>query len=243
MSRLVTKSYGHDGGTFRSPRKNTKITIDESESEVSRRLTSRSFRKSMKNRRNNPPLLIFHPSRMKKQGEKDGLAHVQERHVAAGNPSLLECLKKGEGKSVACRGDLSMTVYTCARVYVASFWYTHTHTRAERWPRAQSKRVGYIPGRARLFERKKKGRREEREVRAPRDPCATVLHSLLESSWPNLTYPRWDLSGGFTCHLYTHLGTFLSPSSMPTPTGNPRIPIPIPVDRWTVHPSFPGHVS
>lgn len=131
MSRLVTKSYGHDGGTFRSPRKNTKITIDESESEVSRRLTSRSFRKSMKNRRNNPPLLIFHPSRMKKQGEKDGLAHVQERHVAAGNPSLLECLKKGEGKSVACRGDLSMTVYTCARVYVASFWYTHTYTRGK----------------------------------------------------------------------------------------------------------------
>lgn len=80
-------------------------------------------------------------------------------------------------------------------------------------------------------------RREEREVRAPRDPC-TVLHSLLESSWPNLTYPRWDLSGGFTCHLYTHLGTFLS--SMPAPTGNPHIPN---VNRWTVHPPLPGHVS
>ena len=44
--------------------------------------------------------------------------------MAASNPSLLECLKKGEGKSVACRGDLSMTVCMC----ITSFWYTHTHT-------------------------------------------------------------------------------------------------------------------
>lgn len=45
--------------------------------------------------------------------------------MAASNPSLLECLKKGEGKSVACRGDLSMTVCMCN----TSFWYTHTHTK------------------------------------------------------------------------------------------------------------------
>lgn len=188
MSRLVTKSYGHDGGTFRSPRKNTKITIDESESEVSRRLTSRSFRKSMKNRRNNPPLLIFHPSRMKKQGEKDGLAHVQERHVAAGNPSLLECLKKGEGKSVACRGDLSMTVYTCARVYVASFWYTHTHIHA--WKGGLVRRAKgldiYLVVRDSSSGRRREGGKKERSARH----VTTVLHSLLESSWPNLTYPR-----------------------------------------------------
>lgn len=45
-------------------------------------------------------------------------------------PFVVECLKKGEGKSVACRGDLSMTVCMCC-----IFWYTHTQ--AERWPREQ----------------------------------------------------------------------------------------------------------
>lgn len=67
-------------------------------------------------------------------------------------PFVVECLKKGEGKSVACRGDLSMTVCMCC-----IFWYTHTQ--AERWPRERSKRVGCIPGRARLLERKKEGRK------------------------------------------------------------------------------------
>ena len=40
------------------------------------------------------------------------------RHVAR-NPSV-ECLKKGAGKSVACRGDLSMAV--CC-------WFAYVYTR------------------------------------------------------------------------------------------------------------------
>ena len=44
-----------------------------------------------------------------------------------------------------------------------------------------------------------RGREGEKREKRHVTPC-TVLHSLLESFWPNLTYPRWDLSGGFTCH-------------------------------------------
>lgn len=60
--------------------------------------------------------------------------------------------------------------------------------------------------RTRTRERRGERRHEAKKERGRSSHMTLARSSTTESSRPNLTYPRWDLSIGFTCHgLYRYL--------------------------------------
>lgn len=89
MSRLVTGRVMATTGTFRSPRKNTEITIDESESEVSRRLRSFRFIREKSSFYQFPSI---HPSRIKEKGKRKIVVLEPRAPAAMWPPATLRCL-------------------------------------------------------------------------------------------------------------------------------------------------------
>lgn len=100
-------------------------------------------------------------------------------------------------------------------------------------------RVSRILEKERWTRTREKGRKETRsEERRRKEVAAWPLHGppRTESSRPNLTYPRWDLSVGFTCHgLYRYL-----PYCLPLPIyqESPHCYFPFP---RTDHPASAAH--
>lgn len=79
MSRLVTGRVMATTGTFRSPRKNTEITIDESESEVSRRLRSFRFIREKSSFYQFPSIHPGSRRRVKERSSSSSHVHQQPR--------------------------------------------------------------------------------------------------------------------------------------------------------------------
>lgn len=171
-------------------------------------------------------------------------------------------LKKGARKSDACH----VTIMICRRLF--SHTCTRSAARVSRQDRNASsgrvrgERPTWFPILRACFAYPRKGAPNTREPKGKREKKDTICErrGWRIATWPlhgppflggilpapNLTYPRWDLSVGFTCHeLYRYL-PYIASAYLP---GIPALLFPIPANPspGVHHPSGPptrtGHVS